>query len=430
MILQKNHKPLVLIGLGLIILMCGAALSAASADDPGKPIENLQFQSADIRSVLTFLADYGQVNVVIAPEVEGTVTIKLHDVMWRQAMDIIGNTYGLAVVGENDGGYIRVLPMKEHREELTAKEEHASKQRKLVALDTKIVKVSNSTSDAIVLAVQSLLTERGKVTSDARSNSIIIQEVPGNMPPLMDYIAELDRPARQIKISAQLLEIYADDLEEYGIDWSVGGAYTTEDGGRSYEQQADVNADGVSQAAASYSITAFQRGYDISAIVKALVSEGKGKILAHPEITTIDNHEAKIQMGAKVPIKQFDDAGNLVIKFEEVGTILTVTPHITAENQILMALSPERSTYQYDPNGIIINTSNAQTNVIVANGQTAVIGGLTTEDEDNGEYGVPILKDIPIIGALFRFTRKETSNRDLVIFVTPTIVEDDLAMGG
>jgi len=428
MILQSNNKPLLLVGLMLLVLMCGITF-AADPQDPAKPIENLQFQSADIRSVLTFLADYGQVNVVIAPEVEGSVTIKLQDVMWRQAMDIVGRTYNLAIIDE-DGQYIRVLPMNNYREEVTAREEHLAKQRKLVALETKIVEISNSTSDAVVLAVQSLLTERGKVTSDARSNSIIIQEVPKNMPSLLGYIAELDRPSRQIKISAQLLEIYTDDLSELGFDWTSGGTFTTEDGGRSYVQGADVNVSDVANPAFEYSVTAFQRGWDVKAVVEAIVSEGKGKILAHPEITTIDNHEARIQMGAKVPVKQFDEAGNSVIKFEEVGTILTVTPHITAENQILMDLRPERSTYEYDPNGVIINASNAQTNVIVANGQTAVIGGLTTEDEDRAEYGVPILKDIPLIGVLFKYVRNETRTRDLVIFVTPTIVDDNLAMGG
>ena len=133
-------------------------------------------------------------------------------------------------------------------------------------------------------------------------------------------------------------------------------------------------------------------------------------------------------MGQKIPVKQFDESGNLVIKFEEVGTILTVTPHITAENQILMELAPERSSYEFDPNGIIINTSNARTTVIVNNGQTAVIGGLTTEDEVETEIGVPILKDIPLIGRIFKYTNKRLETRDLVIFVTPTIVDSDLAM--
>ena len=134
-------------------------------------------------------------------------------------------------------------------------------------------------------------------------------------------------------------------------------------------------------------------------------------------------------MGQKIPVKQFDESGNVVIRFEEVGTILTVTPHITAENQILMNLRPERSTYEFDPNGVIINTSNALTNVIVSSGQTAVIGGLTTEDEVESETGVPLLKDIPLLGRLFKSTNKRMESRDLVIFVTPTIVDEELAQG-
>lgn len=425
MIKSKNTRPLALIGLLMLTLACGSLLAAQDDSDPSTPIKTLQFQSAEIRSVLTFLADYGDVNVVIAPDVEGSVTIKLHNVMWRQAMDIIGRTYDLAVVDE-DGGYIRIMPMKAYREELMAQQEHASKKRKLVALETRIVKISNSSSNAIVEAVQSLLTERGKVTSDSRSNSIIVQEVPSNIEDVLGYIKELDRPSQQIKISAQLLEIYTDDWSELGLDWTVKGSYETESG-RKYDQEASVSVNDVSTPAGTYKITALHHGYDIEAMVQAIVSNGKGKILAHPEITTIDNHEAKIQMGAKVPIKQFDEAGNLVIKFEEVGTILTVIPHITAENQILMDLRPERSTYQFDPNGVIINTSNAETHVIVKNGQTAVIGGLTTEDEEVSEHGVPILKDIPILGMLFKFERTTNKSRDLVIFVTPTIVENGLA---
>ncbi len=414
--------------IGLVLGLLAAAGITAETPDTGKPIENLQFQSADIRSVLTFLADYGGVNVVIAPGVEGTVTIKLRDVQWRQAMDIIGRTYNLAVVDE-DGGYIRILDNKAHREELTEQEKHRVEQRKLVDLETKIVRISNSVSGDIITAVKSLLTERGKVDADSRSNSIIIQEVPANMPKLLEYIAELDKPPYQIKISAQLLEIYTDDFSELGFDWDINGTYVTESG-REIRQSGDINASDVSKPAFHYQVTALQHGWNVTAFVDAVVSNGKGKIIAHPEITTIDNHEARIQMGAKVPVKQFDESGNVVIQFEEVGTILTVTPHITAENQILMHLKPERSTFEFDPSGIIINTSNAETHVIVSNGQTAVIGGLTTEDEIESEHGVPILKDIPILGMLFKYKTKRTESRDLVIFVTPTIVDSDLAMGG
>ena len=427
MALKKDLKHRLVLAL-VALCMIAAAGMTQETPDATKPIENLQFQSADIRSVLTFLADYGGVNVVIAPGVEGTVTIKLRDVQWREAMDIVGRTYSLSVV-EEESGYIRILNAKDYRTEVTEQEKHRVEQLKMVDLDTKIVQISNSVSGDITNAVKSLMSDRGSVESDPRSNSIIIQDVPDNMPRLLEYIAELDKPAYQIKISAQLLEIFTNDFSELGIDWDVNGTYFTESG-REIRQSGDINANDVSKSALHYQVTAFQHGYNVTAMVDALVANGKGKIIAHPEITTIDNHEAKIQMGAKVPVKQFDESGNVVIQFEEVGTILTVTPHITAENQILMNLKPERSTFEFDPNGVIINTSNAETNVIVANGQTAVIGGLTTEDEIESEHGVPILKDIPLLGILFKYHQKSVQSRDLVIFVTPTIVEQDLAMGG
>ena len=416
--------------MSLVLLLGMTLITAVIAEepkDPEVPIKNLHFQSADVRSVFTFLADHGGVNVVVAPNVSGTVTIKLNDVQWHTAMDIIGRTYNLAVVDEEDG-YIRVLTADDYRKEVTESERHKKETHQLAELDTKIVKIANSTSNDIVDAVKSLMTDRGQASSDARSNSIIIQEVPSNMERVLSFIAELDKPARQIKISARLLEIFASDDEELGIEWNASGTYTTESG-REYPQAGGVNALRTQDYVGQYKVSALQHGWSVDAVVEAIVQSDRGRIIAHPEITTIDNTTAKIQMGQKIPVKQFDESGNVVIKFEEVGTILTVTPHLTAENQVLMELSPERSTYQFDPNGVIINTSNAQTTVIVNNGQTAVIGGLTTEDEVDSEIGVPILKDIPLLGRLFKYTNSHTETRDLVIFVTPTIVDDDLAMG-
>jgi type II secretory pathway component GspD/PulD (secretin) len=161
---------------------------------------------------------------------------------------------------------------------------------------------------------------------------------------------------------------------------------------------------------------------DISARITALVQDNKAKIVSHPEITTVDNKEATVQVGQKIPIKQFDASGNTVITFYDVGTVLKVTPHVTVENRILLQLKPEKSSYQFDPNGVIINTSNAVTNVVVENGQTAVIGGLSTKDEIKTNTGVPFLKDIPLIGYFFRYSKKSVEDKDLIIFVTPTIV--------
>ncbi len=427
----SKRSKIAVLALGALLLIFGSLTSVIAEEeaavDLGEPIKNLQFQAAEIRSVLTFLADYGGINVVVAPDVRGTVTIKLNDIDWRTALDIIGRTYDLAIVYE-DAGYVRVLPNEDYRKETTENEKHRKQQQDLIGLETKVLRISNSASDDIVEAVKSLLTERGEAMSDTRSNSIIIREVPSNIPTVERFISELDRPARQIKISAQLLEIYTTDLEELGVSWDVSGTYTAESG-RSYPQSANL-VDRVSDYAGQYRVMALQSGWSAEAVVKSIVNSGKGKVIAHPEITTIDNKQAKIQMGQKIPVKQFDESGNVVIVFEEVGTILRVTPHITAENQILMHLIPERSTYTFDPNGVIINTSNAETNVIVENGQTAVIGGLTTQDEVEGVVGIPVLKDIPVLGFLFKYTNKRMETRDLVIFVTPTIIQNDLAMGG
>ncbi len=400
---------------------------AQEKSNPSEPIENLSFQAAEIRSVIRFLADYGQINVVVAPNVTGTVTINLRNVDWKQALKIIGQTYDLAIVFEDD--YVRVLPASEHRKEQTEIEKHKVETSSMVQLEIKIVRLANTAASEIMPSVQSLMSSRGKAQADERTNALILQEVPNNMDRVTNFIKELDKPARQIKISAQLLEIYTTDDFELGVDWTVSGT-STPNADRSITQTGDQAGNRVTDKFLTYSLGAVQRGWSVDAIISTIVAEGKGKIIAHPEITTIENMEARIQMGSKVPIKQYDEAGNVVIKFEQVGTILKVTPHITADNQILMHLIPERSTYQPDPAGVIINTNNAETNVVVNNGQTAVIGGLTTQDEVESEQGIPILKDIPLIGLLFKYKSKTSENRDLVIFVTPTIVENDLADSG
>jgi len=410
-----------------VLLLAIPVWSQETLPDETALIKNVEFQGSEIRSAMTFLADYGKVNVVVAPDVTGTVTIRLRDVNWRDAMDIIGRTYDLAIV-DDQAGYVRVMKSETYREELTKQSEHDANQMKLVPLETKIVKIANSVAGDMVETVKNLMTERGKVVADTRSNSLVIQEIPENLQAVMDYIATLDSPAKQIKISAQLLEISSEGLQELGVNWMLNGSYVT-DGGTQSTQTGEVMADvGAEDPIGRYSVQILSHDWSLDAFVETMVKSGKGKIIAHPEITTVENKEARIQMGQKVPVKQFDESGNVVIKFEEIGTILTVTPHITAENQVLMHLKPERSTFEFDAAGVVINTNNAETNVIVSNGQTAVIGGLTTQDEVETEYGVPILKDIPVLGYLFKFTTKSSESRDLVIFVTPTIAEGDLAL--
>ncbi len=414
--------------IALTLLILQVAVFAQAGGDPNKPIKNLNFQNADIRSVLNFLAEYGDVNIVTSPTVEGSVNLSLKNVSWQLALDILMKTYGLTAVEEK--GYIRVVPTKDYLEETSMVEKHRSEQAQIVALETEIIPVDNASAFDLVDPITTVLSKRGKVEVDKRSNSIIISEIPENIDLIKQFVKELDKETAQIKISAQIVEVSSQVLQEIGVRWTINGHRTvskTSGYEAEYDHTESVTADDVSDPKGTFSFSTMQPGWDLDATLQALVSDGNGKIVAHPEITTVDNKEAKIQSGQKIPIKTFDPSGNVVITFEEVGTILRVTPHITSENRILMHLFPERSTYAYDPNGIIINSNNAETNVVVENGQTVVIGGLTTQDVLESHVGVPVLKDVPVLGYLFGYKKRSVENRDLVIFVTPTIVGKDLA---
>ncbi|OGC91114.1 MAG: hypothetical protein A2142_01105 [candidate division Zixibacteria bacterium RBG_16_48_11] len=408
--------------LGLIFLLC----FTWGISQPDQPIKNLSLKDADIHSVLSFLADYGKVNIVMAPNVQAKVTLNLTNVTWRQALDIVLKNYSLAGVEEN--GYIRILPLQEYLAEQSTLAKHSSEQKSLIGLEMKVLRVYQATASNLVKPIKTVLSERGSVDTDDRTNSIIVRDIPANIEKAEQLLKQLDRPVEQIRISAQLLEVDTEALTEFGIKWSL---LTDQKRGPSiYAESVDVfsnpYADEDQPAGGKFIFNTIQTDYNLRSVISALASKNKLKIVAHPEITTVDNTEARIQMGERVPIKQFDVAGNVIITFVNVGTILKVTPHITAENRILMKLEPERSQTKVDALGVIIQTVNASTNVVVENGQTVVIGGLTTQEEENLKTGIPILKDIPILGALFSYYRKGVRSKDLVIFVTPTIVEGEM----
>jgi type IV pilus assembly protein PilQ len=405
-------------------------------------IKTLSLTNADIRSVLMYLSSYGGVNIVASPSVEGTVTVRLSNVTWKEALDIILQTYNLvAVESEN---YIRVVKAGDYYSEKSAQEKHLQEQEQMKPLKTHIISVKYNVASEIKTAVKGLLSQRGTVDTDSRTNSLIIRDLPENLDRVDELIGVLDKETQQVKISAQLLEVESGFLRELGVDWrfvdrtryndespTSGQDYIInpllpDNPDRQNYSQEEGRQSGLKQFAGDklgqFSVSHIVGNYNVGAILATVESSNKGKIIAHPEVTTLDNVEAYIQMGQKIPIKQFDPSGNTIITFYDVGTKLRVTPHVTSENRILLHLIPERSSYQFDPNGVIINTQNAETNVVVENGETAVIGGLTNQEVNNLRVGLPLLKDIPIIGFLFGYDKKQVTTRDLVIFVTPTVV--------
>jgi type IV pilus secretin PilQ/predicted competence protein len=412
-------------GLALVLLVSFYAVGPSAPAGQEKVIPALNLQDADIHSVLSFLADYGGVNIVASPQVKATVTINLKDVTWRQALDILLKTYNLS--GVEEYGYIRVLPTQDYLNEQTQIEKHRSEQKSLMSLETDVISVKHGTAGDMVKSVRAILSQRGTVDTDDRTNSLVIRDIPENIEKVRQLVKTLDKETDQIKISTQLLEVESGTLTELGIDWSMLSTESAElMTGDKPTATFDQFTNRVTDPTGTFTFATAETDFDLEGTISALVSTSKAKIIAHPEITTVDNKEAFIQMGQRIPIKQFDESGNVVITFEEVGTILRTTPHITSENRILLKLEPERSSYTFDANGIVINTNNAETNVVVENGQTAVIGGLTTQEKRKTHTGLPILKDIPLLGYLFRYTKDQITDRDLVIFVTPTIVTDEM----
>ncbi len=420
-------------------------MDVSPAETSMKVIKNLSLTNADIKSVLMYLSSYAGVNIVASPSVEGEVSIRLSNVTWKEALDIILETYIL--VGVESENYIRVVNAEDYYAEKQAEEKHLMEKENMVPLSTQIVSIKYNVASELLKAVQNLLSVRGTVNNDERTNSLIIRDLPENLGRVSDLIGVLDKETRQIKISAQLLEVESGFLREIGVDWRIINAYNAVDEVefdpvndeylieklyptnplRQNFAEEEVRIGGsknvVTDKLAQFSIARLQGDYTINGVLSTIESSNKGKIIAHPEITTLDNVEAYIQMGQKIPIKQFDPSGNTIITFYDVGTKLRVTPHITSANRVLLHLIPERSSYQFDPNGVIINSQNAETNVVVENGETAVIGGLTNQEVKHINTGIPFLKDIPLIGFLFGYQKKEVINRDLVIFVTPTIIE-------
>ena len=408
-----------------------------------KVIKNLSLTNADIKSVLMYLSSYSGVNIVASPSVEGEVTIRLSNVTWKEALDIILETYVL--VGVKSENYIRVVKADDYYAEKAAEEKHLMERDSMVPLSTHIVSVKYNVAGELKKAVQGLLSGRGTVDHDQRTNSLIIRDLPENLERVDELIGVLDKETKQIKISAQLLEVESGFLREIGVDWRVVNAYGLDTPVQEVDPDNEIdplfgsNPDRQNFASeevlvqgtknvltdklGQFSFARLVEDYTINGILSTIESSNKGKIIAHPEVTTLDNVEAYIQMGQKIPIKQFDPSGNTIITFYDVGTKLRVTPHVTSESRILLHLSPERSSYQFDPNGVVINTQHAETNVVVENGETAVIGGLTNQENKTINTGLPILKDIPVIGFLFGYEKKEVITRDLVIFVTPTIIE-------
>lgn len=383
---------------------------------------SLNMQNADVRTVLRAIADFSGRNIISSPDVTGTVTVAINDMPWREAMAAILKANGFGYVDED--GIIRVDTAEKLREEQLAAKAAAQRVAELEPLVTRVVEVDYANATEVRDAIKSVVSTRGKVEVDERTNSLVVSDTPMVVDQIAALARELDTRTPQVHIDAMMVDLDSRASRQLGIVWSVD-----------HQANSDLDANilgevdrPLNEVAGRLNVGIVPNWGTVEAEIQALEAANKANIVSNPRITTTDNREASILVGQKIPLITQDVAGNAVTQLETIGIRLVVTPHINSDRQITLDVHPEVSDLSSQATvqgGVIINTSEADTRVLVANRETAVIGGLIRNVVSDFSTGVPVLKDIPLVGFLFRNTDKIHQQRELVVFLTPSIVEAD-----
>jgi type IV pilus assembly protein PilQ len=400
---------------------------------------NLDVTGADLRTVLRAISEFSGRNIIVSQQVKATVTIQLRNVAWQDALKAVLRANGLDYV--EDGSVIRVDESGKLNTEKVERETANARTLELVPLETRIVKLNYANAAELTAPLGPALSKRGSIQVERRTNSLIITDLPSSLDAVVKMATDLDSTTPQIEITAKLVDVDASALRDIGIEWNVGptdGAdaeFFSSTGpnppdflhpGDDDEQALGSEQNtGISNAANKLTFGISKDWGFIEAQLQTLEEKRKANIISNPRITTVDNREARIIVGQKIPLIVQDVAGNPVSQLQTIGIQLRVTPHLTQDKKIVMDLHPEvsdLSTQSTVQGGIIINTSEADTRVMVDDGQTAVIGGLIRTNESTVSRGVPLLKDIPLLGFLFSSNSTVRQNRELIIFVTPRLV--------
>ncbi len=430
---------------GLALAVVSAMPSAATATAmqevglrrTGEGTFSIDVEGADVRSVCRAISEFSGRNVVIARDVRATITITLRNVPWQEAFRAMLRTSGLDYVDE--GGILRVDVSGKLAAEMLDRETARSKALELAPLETRVIRLNYANANELQAPLQASLTRRGTIVTEKRTNSLIVSDLPGNLDALEKMAMDLDATTPQIEITAKLVDVDSEALRQIGIEWNVGPGeskfYADQDGNALKNLSGFKPGDGltlnpshatpIGDPSTRLTFGIFRNVADIEAQLQVLEQNRKANIISNPRITTVDNREAKILVGQKIPLIVQDVAGNPVSQLQTIGIQLKVTPHLTQDKRVIMDLHPEvsdLSTQSTVQGGVIINTSEADTRVMVDDGQTAVIGGLIRTNESTVRRGVPLLKDVPLLGMLFRSNSVVQQNRELIIFVTPRLI--------
>jgi type IV pilus assembly protein PilQ len=420
----ESFRTGVALGLALlaaVALAPGVGTARPVIDTEGMATINVDVQNAKVASVLRMFSEFSGRNIIAGPEVEGNVTAKLQDVPWMLALDTVLRSHSFGWE-ETESGIIRVSTLEKLQNEALNEQVAERKREEFLPLETEVIHVSYAKADEMKTPLESLLSGRGKIETDERTNALLVTDIYSRVSQIRDMAKILDFKTPQVEINAKLVDVDARTARDLGISWELLGL-----------NDGDANADFSVTAPLAEPVGQVMVGLsgtdaDLNATIDALERQDKAEIISNPRITTADNKEARIIVGKKIPLVVSDEAGNAVTELTTIGIKLTVVPHINQDDRITLDLTPEVSDLSSQATvqgGIVIVTAEASTRVIVQNGQTAVIGGLVRTNDGTVERGVPLLMDIPLVGNLFKQSSKVREQRELLIFVTPKIIRPD-----
>jgi len=415
----------------------------------GRPM-SLNFQDIPIRSVLQIIAGYNEFNLVTSDSVTGNITLRLDGVPWDQALDVVLKIKGLDK--RMDGTILMVAPS----EELAAREAKELKAKQQVEdlepLYSEYIRLNYAKAeefaDLLKTDTNSIISARGSVSVDKRTNTLLIKDTAKSIESVRRMVETLDIPVKQVVIESRMVTVNDNVQEDLGVRWGISdvgsdGAIsgTLEGAGGmvgagsydnipSLSDRLNVNLP-VSSPAGSIGvqIAKLANGTILDLELSALEEENRGEIIASPRITTANQQKARIEQGTEIPYVEAASSGATTVTFKKAVLSLEVTPHITPDNKVILDLvitQDTRGDTVQTPTGsaVAINTQEIQTQVLVENGQTVVLGGIFQQQIVNSTKKVPLLGDIPYLGVLFKSTSEFNEKKELLIFVTPKIQID------
>ena len=417
---------------------------------------SLDFQGADIRNIFRIFSEISEFNLILGTDVQGTVNLRLLDVPWNEAFDLVLTNNGLGKFCQGDNiVQVATLATLNRRANVQVAADQAQadaeEQARLSAdLVTEVRRINNATITELATSLDAVRTERGRVTVDARTNTIIMSDIQELVEKMLDLVKLLDIETPQVTIEARIVEVQKTFAQELGIQWGLTGTLDrnlTSGLNRDLIITDGAGAQGITTpggtAASNFMVnlglTAATSGFgillgnvlaglDLDIRLNALESQNLLRIISAPKVTTLDNKEAKITQGSKVPFVTTSTEGNTT-EFYDADLSLTVTPHITPEDKVYMVIDATNNSVGSTVTtggvaSVLLTTEEAHAEVLVDSGETTVLGGVYKRTLTDTESSVPLFSKIPFLGYLFKNQVGSDVVTELLVFVTPTVVQN------